>query len=400
MKPMLDQSVSDIHFQNAVTTWSQFDELIRFVRDPSMDGVEAAESTKIDFIQRQVQLLNTPKNQKVYNKNDLCQAFSWYTVSTSLYNRLRSCIQLPAKSILQKITRTAKNMKDDSLFHLFFDKQPERSKNCIIIVEEVYVKASLTYFSGTLFGYAADQEKNGTKLASTLLCIMVKCFFTYETMLVSMTPCHALTADFLFHEVTSVVKKLELCGGRVHAFICDNNRVNQKCFSMFTLKAENTPWEVDQPADSARSFFLIYDPVHLIKNIRNNWMTEKLQTLKFFYGDLQERFARWSHLKELFDHEAKTITKLSKLTSSSVSPSNLEHKKVALALNVFSDQTALALQNSEAKKDTWEMTAMFILKVVKLWKVLNCKSMNERARLKDDYRVAKITMKKTKGWVF
>ncbi|GFO31069.1 developmentally-regulated GTP-binding protein 2 [Plakobranchus ocellatus] len=109
-------------------------------------------------------------------------------------------------------------------------------------------------------------------------------------------------------------------------------------------------------------------------------MSEKLQTLKFFDGDLQERFAwGWSHLKELFDHEAKTITKLSKLTSSSVSPSNLERQKVALALNVFSDQPASALQNSEAKKDTWEMTAMFILKVVKLWKVLNCISMNERA---------------------
>ncbi|GFO46779.1 hypothetical protein PoB_007328400 [Plakobranchus ocellatus] len=110
-------------FQNAVTTWSQFDELLRFVRDPSMDGVEAADSTKIDVIQCQVQLLNTPKKQKVYNKNDLYQAFSWYTVSTSLYNRLRSCIQLPAKSTLQNITRTAKNMKDDSLFHLF-SKRP------------------------------------------------------------------------------------------------------------------------------------------------------------------------------------------------------------------------------------------------------------------------------------
>ncbi|GFO25577.1 hypothetical protein PoB_005208200 [Plakobranchus ocellatus] len=139
-------------FQNAVTTWSKFDELLRFVRDPSMNGVEAADSTKIDFIQRQVQLLNTPKNQKIYNKNDLYQAFSWYTVSTSLYNRLRSCIQLPAKSTLQNIT-----------------------------------------------------------------------------------------PDFLFYEVTSVVKRLELCGGRAHAFICDNKRVNQKCFSMFTLKAENSP---------------------------------------------------------------------------------------------------------------------------------------------------------------
>ncbi|GFO25576.1 developmentally-regulated GTP-binding protein 2 [Plakobranchus ocellatus] len=101
--------------------------------------------------------------------------------------------------------------------------------------------------------------------------------------------------------------------------------------------------------------------------------------------------------EELFDYEAKTITKLSKLTSSSVSPSNLERQKVALALNVFSDQTASALQNSEAKKDAWEMTAMFILKVVKLWKVLNCKSMNERARLKDEYRVAIDSNEENKG---
>ncbi|GFN77400.1 developmentally-regulated GTP-binding protein 2 [Plakobranchus ocellatus] len=135
----------------------------------------------------------------------------------------------------------------------------------------------------------------------------------------------------------------------------------------------------------------------ILFDLRSCRFNKKYTTLKFFDGDLQERFACWSYLKELFDHEAKTITKLSKLTSSYVSPSNLERQKVASALNVFSDQTASALQNSEAKKDTWEMTAMFILKVVKLWKVLNCKNMNERARLKDDYRVAIDSNEENKG---
>ncbi|GFN89845.1 hypothetical protein PoB_001635100 [Plakobranchus ocellatus] len=62
-------------FQNAVTTWSQFDELLRCQKFPH-------DSTKTECIQQQVQLLNTPKNQKVYNKNDLYQAFSWHTIST------------------------------------------------------------------------------------------------------------------------------------------------------------------------------------------------------------------------------------------------------------------------------------------------------------------------------
>ena len=35
------------------------------------------------------------------------------------------------------------------------------------------------------------------------------------------------------------------------------------------------------PNDTIDELFLLYDPTHLLKNIRNNWCTEKLQKLKY-----------------------------------------------------------------------------------------------------------------------
>jgi len=121
-----------------------------------------------------------------------------------------------------------------------------------------------------LFGYATDKPENERKLATTLLCVMVKCFFSGETFLLKLAPCHALNADYLFQCILETVRKIESCGARVWGVIADNNRVNQCCFSMFKKKSEEQPWIVDSPVDAERPFFLIYDPVHLIKNIRNN----------------------------------------------------------------------------------------------------------------------------------
>ena len=46
------------------------------------------------------------------------------------------------------------------------------------------------------------------------------------------------------------------------------------------------------------SLFLNYDPVHLLKNIRNNWHTEKMQMLQF--DDPNTRRVLKSKWKDLF----------------------------------------------------------------------------------------------------
>ena len=106
---------------------------------------------KIKHLERQVQLLNAPRgSHKLYSKDDCLKAFSWYTVSRSLQSKLIDYMGLPSISTLRNITRIAKNMGDLTIFRAFFSSQEERSRNCIVVVDEVHVQASVTYRGGFL----------------------------------------------------------------------------------------------------------------------------------------------------------------------------------------------------------------------------------------------------------
>ncbi|GFO39905.1 transposable element p transposase [Plakobranchus ocellatus] len=182
---------------------------------------------------------------------------------------------------------------------------------------------------------------------------------------------------------------LENCGANVVAVINDNNRVNQSFFKKFIQQSPETPWIVQSPSDIQRPLFLLYDPVHLIKNIRNNWMTEKSQTLEFSVPGQEEKLlAKWSDLKDLCNSESQSLVKLSKLSTSTISPSNIEKQKVSLALNVFCEQTSSALKTSSHRSSSWSETAAFIDIVVSLWKAFNTKSIFQATRLRDpDHQV-------------
>ena len=68
-------------------------------------------------------------------------------------------------------------------------------------------------------------------------------------------------------------------------------------------------------------YFLLYDPSHLLKNIRNNWHMEKMQ--KFNFVDPEDGktvIARWSDLVEIYRSEEHPIVKSTRLNY------NLLHK--------------------------------------------------------------------------
>ena len=69
-------------------------------------------------------------------------------------------------------------------------------------------------------------------------------------------------------------------------------RVNQK----FVKCSKTVP---NKPYLGIDGTFYIYDYVHLIKCIRNNWITEKDKVLKFFVGNC-EKYARWEHIVDLY----------------------------------------------------------------------------------------------------
>jgi len=273
-------------------------------------------------------------------------------------------------------------MEDNRFYSSIFQIQGDQSRGCSLIVDEIYIKATLSYAGGSIFGRPVDHPD---RIATTMLCIMVKCMRSKLSFMAKLLPVNALTAQFQFDCVKQVILNIESCGGRVLSIINDNNKVNQSFFKLFDRFGDD-PWVVKSPANQSRPLFLLFDPVHILKNIRNNWMTEKLQTLAF-KANGQCLTVKWDHLKELFKHECETTLKLSKLTKASLYPSNLEKQKVSLCLNVFSEQTSSALKTCSKSSEEWKETAAFIDSVLKLWKLWNCKSPYQSIRLNDPDRL-------------
>ena len=359
--------------------WSELEELLRFIRiyKPVEDS-----SKKLDFLCESVSLLNIPKNSRVYSLENLSLGLSWCSKSRVLYEILRHYLTLPSLSTLRKLTRIAKNTDDARLFSTVFNNMEERNRGCILIIDEIYIKAAVAYRGGVVFGYAADHPD---KIATTFLCIMVKCFFGSKSFLVKLLPCYALTAAFQFNVVKQVITLLESCGARVFGLVNDNNRVNQAFFGYFEKTNLSAPWIVKSPVDPSRQLYLIYDPVHLLKNIRNSWITESTKTLAFQHEG-STKLAHWSDLVQLHEHEQNTILKLSALTQNAVMPNNLQKQKVSLALQVFSEKTSAALKTSSKSTESWRDTSIFIDYVIRLWKVFNSKAPFQMKRHRDPDR--------------
>ena len=94
------------------------------------------------------------------------------------------------------------------------------------------------------------------------------------------------------------------------------------------------------PLDKDRDWFLLYDTVHLLKCVRNNWLSEKSQKLTFdnsIVGDFAD-------VRVVYKSENASILKCSPLTHSAVYPTHLELQNVKLVLGVFNDKVVALLK--------------------------------------------------------
>ena len=97
----------------------------------------------------------------------------------------------------------------------------------------------------------------------------------------------------------------------------DNLSVNQKTFKLFhdsTTVSGVSSITHPFPNPKFPDLFTLYDPTHLFKNVRNNWLTEKCQTLEFIDPDTNETcLANWKHLVEVYNSELESDLKAMKI---------------------------------------------------------------------------------------
>ena len=185
------------------------------------------------------------------------------------YEVLREYLVLPSRRKLQAVVSSV-NVKD-ILSKTFAKLQKPQQKNVVLLVDEMKIRPTVAFSGGVLSGMAKNDHN---AKATQCLCVMSKCLHRGPSIMVSVTPVHKLTASFQFEMVKQAAMVVEQAGGTVLGSITDNHKINQLYCKMFDRPSESDySATATHPLDNTRSWYLLFDTVHLLKCIRNNWIS-------------------------------------------------------------------------------------------------------------------------------
>lgn len=338
---------------------------------------ENEERRKINFIAEQLKLGRQNKYVRHYSPQLIILSYLLHASSPAAYNTIldQNVMCFPSVKTLSKVTKQLNgNTGLDNMAYLKLrvSKLNEFERTVVLIIDEIYVAKRVEYTGGQVQGLTAD----GT-VASTLLCFMVKSLVSRYKDVVAIYPVANLTASKQNECYNEVIKSLNSVGFCVVAISVDNATTNRKFFTDFlcggTLRTSITNVETGQP------IFLIFDPVHDLKNVYNNFQARKLFECPLWPEYLPSGCtADFNHVVQLYNHESSAaLKKAHKLSPSVLQPKSIEKTSVKLATAVFCESTRDALQYYAthcSDKAEWAGTASFISVVLKLWNIMNVKT--------------------------
>jgi hypothetical protein len=151
-------------------------------------------------------------------------------------------------------------------------------KKVCLLFDEIYVKPKIIYTGNNVIGVASNSDI--FQAASTLQVFMIKSLLSHNKDVVALLPVKNMNSQFLYEQTTKVLTLLHNCGYEVVTIITDNNKVNVKLLTQLSGEQKLNIF-IEHPCDKSKNFFLLFDNVHLLKNIRNNWLNEKTKTFIF-----------------------------------------------------------------------------------------------------------------------
>ncbi|XP_055337664.1 uncharacterized protein LOC129587779 [Paramacrobiotus metropolitanus] len=319
---------------------------------------EDSEATaKIGFIKEQVLLLGIKPECRRYFPEMLSWAAALHVKSAAAYRMISStsALTLPCESSIKKVMkpyRSGPGMQQLQLKNV--DRISKRAKTdrerlVNLHIDEISVRPKYSYKGGKIVG----QAYNCASPATEVVAFMITGVASGVSEIVMLVPSHNMTAEELHKETMDVLSALEERGIKVVSIITDNHKKNQSLFSLLARLAamdDQTCW-IPNPFAQDRPLFLVIDPVHIIKTIRNNWYqhgTLIYPSIRRFFKDEPEDTdvlsAHWSHFQHAYSIEQTSNLKATPLTAVSVAPNSLERQNVNIALKVFSERTARGLE--------------------------------------------------------
>ena len=334
---------------------------------------EFIDSPSFQFIQEQLQLFNKSHlKSKSYSKHTVIFALELMGVSPAAYRLIRNSrlVYLPSQRFLKGIL--SNTFQDENLGKVFRSLQPQQ-RIVNILFDEVKLKQAVRFSNGHVYGYS---ENKSEELATSALVIELVCHYGGPKYIMRVHPTSRLTAAELKVMLLEVATAVKFQGGLPLAFISDNCSVNQKVY-----KDLGGPGKVTLESIGI-SVFLLYDYVHIFKNIRNNWYTEQSKELHFSFNG-EQYTASWQDLITVYNSDKNQPLRLTKLTTLSLNPKPLQRQNVPFVCQIFNDKTVAALVALKDELNLNTGTEIFVRIITNWFKMLNIKSASTYIRERD-----------------
>lgn len=351
-------------------------------------------SKRLTFLQEQFNLLF--KKKVSYCVNTLVWFATLLFAFPGSYNYIRvaKLLTMPHPKYLNKFTfKLGVNTSGLQSGHMDYLKKKvsvleENEKLCCLLLDEIYVKPEITYKGGKVEGLVVN-DQNAPEPASTVQVFMISSIMSKYKDVVGLFPIKNLSSDMLFTLTNLVIKLLTEIGFKVFCLISDNNRVNRNTFERFCGGTLQTKFV--NPYCESQNIYVMFDPVHLFKCIRNNWLNQVDNRQTFVFpnfdkNDVKE-MACVSDLKILHLSEENNCVKLAPALSKKVLyPTSIERQNVHLCCRLFDEKNIAALNENSSltKTETKSSTAHFIQVILKWWKIVNVKHMYKGVKFNDE----------------
>jgi hypothetical protein len=252
-----------------------------------------------------------------------------------------------------------------------------RERLVSLILDEVYSSRQVEYMNGQFFG-----NKNGEP-TKTLLCMMLKSVAGNYSDVVVMAPLTTINSGIIKKWWDKVIQETTPLGFDIVATIADAHSLNRNFYTDELCNGSLQTF-IPHPLNKTKKIFLLFDSVHVFKNIFNNLLNKKEFKCPQFDG--QEMSASVQHVHELYKLKlGRPIKYGHKLTDRVLNPKWIEKTNVDLAWRFFHESTVHGLEyfaKNEGKD--WEETANFFKLILRFFNTVNVKNPRAGFQKRDD----------------
>ena len=228
-------------------------------------------------------------------------------------------------------------------------KEEKVSADCVLMLDEMYLQKSTEYHGGSIFG----QDENG-QFYNGILAFMIVGLKKSIPYVIKACPGVSINGEMVKQEIEESLQTLKAARFNVRAIITDNHSTNVSGYSKLSEKYGTGADDDFFIYYEGSKIYLMYDSVHLIKNVRNNLLNSKRFVFPpFSYEGLKDTVnltggeISWALLHEVRERDEKllgNLRKAPKLTFKTLHPGD-NKQDVSRALNVFHPSTSAAIED-------------------------------------------------------